>query len=165
MPGMPGCWWGCTTGMIRCAMSKARWTSSRIVWWGLSTISSAVDVEQYWADWAEWRQQYITKKLGATTISVSSHQLASEIKKLTGKKTMIYTRASFVKEYAPTMQVWLKDWDLWLAHYPYRPGRVSVSWEGLKAANLPSIPGPSIPPNCREWKFWQFSGDKFVLPG
>jgi len=124
-----------------------------------------VDVEQYWADWGEWRQQYITKKLGATTISVSSHQLASEIKRFTGKKTMVYTRASFVKEYAPTMQTWLKDWDLWLAHYPYRPGRISVSWEGLKAANLPSIPGPSIPPNCREWKIWQFSGDKFVLPG
>lgn len=125
----------------------------------------AVDVEQYWGDWEEWRKGYITKKLGAATISVSSHQLASEIKKATGKKTMIYTRASFVKEHAPAMQVWLKDWDLWLAHYPYRSGRVSVSWEGLKASHLPSIPGPSIPTNCREWKIWQFSGDKFVLPG
>jgi lysozyme len=125
----------------------------------------ALDVEQYWADWEEWRKGYITKKLGAATISVSSHQLANEIKKVTGKKTMIYTRANFVKEYAPTMQVWLKDWDLWLAHYPYRPGRVSVSWKGLKEANLPSIKGPNLPPNCKEWKFWQFSGDKFVMPG
>lgn len=125
----------------------------------------SIDVEQYWGDWAEWRKGYITKKLGATTISVTSQQLATEVKAFTKKKTLIYTRASFVREYAAKMQYWLKDWDLWLAHYPYRPGRVSVSWKGLKEANLPMISGPSLPPNCREWKFWQFSGDKFVLPG
>ena len=125
----------------------------------------ALDVEQYWADWSEWRKGYITKKLGAATISVSSHQLAKDLRNLLGKKTVIYTRASFVKEYAPIMQVWLKEWDLWLAHYPYRAGRISVSWKGLKESNLPKIKGPSIPLNCRDWKFWQFSGDKFVLPG
>lgn len=125
----------------------------------------SLDVEQYWADWAEWRTGYITKKLGATTISVTSQQLATDMKNVFGKKTLIYTRASFVKEYAASMQVWLKDWDLWLAHYPYKAGRVSVTWEGLIKANLPTIKGPSIPPNCRDWKFWQFSGDKFVLPG
>lgn len=125
----------------------------------------SIDVEQYWGDWAEWRKGYITKKLGATTISVTSQQLATEVKAFTKKKTLIYTRASFVREYAAKMQYWLKDWDLWLAHYPYVSGRVSLTWNGLKEANLPKISGPSLPPNCREWKFWQFSGDKFVLPG
>jgi lysozyme len=132
---------------------------------GLDYHFISLDVEQYWADWAEWRQQYITKKLGATTINVSSHQMATEIQNMTGKKTVIYTRASFVRDFAPAMQVWLKDWDLWLAHYPYKSGRVSVSWKGLVQENLPQIAGPSLPPNCRDWKFWQFSGDKFVLPG
>ena len=132
---------------------------------GLEYDFFALDVEQYWADWTEWRTGVITKKLGATTISVSSHQLATDIRNFSGKKTVIYTRASFVKEYAPSMQVWLKDWDLWLAHYPYRVGRVSLSWEELLRGNLPQIAGPSLPPNCRDWKFWQFSGDKFVLPG
>jgi len=125
----------------------------------------ALDVEQYWADWEEWRQQYITKKIGAATISVSSYQLASDLRKLTNKNTLIYTRASFVKEHSAVMQHWLKEFDLWLAHYPYKSGRVSLSWKGLKEANLPKIKGPSLPPNCKEWKFWQFSGDKFVMPG
>jgi len=125
----------------------------------------SLDVEQYWADWEEWRQQYITKRIGAATISVSSQQLATEIKRITGKPTLIYTRASFVKEHAPRMQDWIKNWDLWLAHYPYKPGRVSLGWKGLKEENLPKIKGPSLPINCREWKFWQFSGDKFMMPG
>jgi len=46
----------------------------------------SLDVEQYWADWEEWRQQYITKRIGAATISVSSQQLATEIKRITRAK-------------------------------------------------------------------------------
>lgn len=132
---------------------------------GLEYDFFAVDVEQHWADWTEWRSGYITKKLGPKLISISSHQLASDIREMTGKKTLIYSRASFVKEYASDMAIWLRDWDLWLAHYPYKPGRVSVSWEEMMTANLPTIPGPSLPSGSRNWKFWQFTGDKFVLPG
>ena len=28
-----------------------------------------------------------------------------------------------------------------------------------------AIPAPLLPARCPDWDFWQFSGDKFVLPG
>jgi GH25 family lysozyme M1 (1,4-beta-N-acetylmuramidase) len=29
----------------------------------------------------------------------------------------------------------------------------------------PGLSGPALPKGCHGWQFWQFSGDKFYLPG
>ncbi|PKO16799.1 MAG: hypothetical protein CVU39_06165 [Chloroflexi bacterium HGW-Chloroflexi-10] len=132
---------------------------------GLDFDFLAVDVEQYWQDWEEWKVQRVTKKFSGKKISDSALQLANLVKSKFGKETLIYTRASFVKEYAPEMETWLPDWPLWLAHYPYGMDRIRTSWATLKKTFLPKISGPWRPDNCDDWHFWQWSGDKFVLPG
>ncbi|MHB8132877.1 MAG: glycoside hydrolase family 25 protein [Anaerolineaceae bacterium] len=125
----------------------------------------ALDVEQYWKSWMEWQKKEITKIISSAELSSSSLNLANGIKNLFGKKVVIYTRASFVYEHAAAMSDWLKDWDTWLAHYPFRVGRVSLSWEKLKHEWTPAITSPLVPAKCKDWRFWQWSGDKFQLPG
>lgn len=132
---------------------------------GLSFDFCALDVEQYWCSWQEWSQHQITRKLTPRQISTSALDTATAIRERTGKPTLIYTRASFVSDYARPMLEWLSDWDLWLAFYPFDRGRVQLEWSAL-APILQHLPGsPLLPEGCREWKFWQISGDKFVLPG
>jgi len=125
----------------------------------------ALDDEQYWEDWGEWQEGRITKFVPGAKISESSRRVVELLKKETWKPVVVYTRASFVHEYAPQMASWLKGEDLWLAHYPYPIGRVSTSWGVLKEKLLPKIEGPAKPTGCKDWQLWQFSGDKFLLPG
>jgi len=132
---------------------------------GLNFSFFGIDVEQFWQDWGEWQKNEITRLIPSTTISRSSLELAQRLREIYSKKVVVYTRASFVYERAPDMNSWLKDWDTWLAHYPYAPGRVTTSWELLKKQMLPSIGSPFLPKGCTGWKLWQWSGDKFLLPG
>ncbi len=125
---------------------------------------TAVDVEQHWQDWIEWERRSVMKIIAPERISQSALATALEIKNRSGLPTLIYTRASFVREFALPMLAWLPEWDLWLAHYPYGNARVTCGWEQLPAC-LPSAKGPELPTGCRDWRFWQFSADKFCLPG
>ena len=125
----------------------------------------ALDVEQYWSDWVEWQKGMVNKRHSGQVISNCAKACAELMRDTFGKPVLIYTRASFVKEYAPQMATWLSDWPLWLAHYPYRSGKLHLTWEQLKRDYAPGISGPSLPEGCKEWRFWQFSGDKFILPG
>lgn len=131
---------------------------------GKPVAFAAVDVEQYWQDWMEWQRRSVTRKIPPLRISQSALNTAVEIKARSGLPVLIYTRASFVRDYAEPMLAWLADFDLWLAHYPYGSARVSCSWEQL-AAQLPRLKTPLMPAGCREWRFWQFSAEKFILPG
>jgi len=124
----------------------------------------AVDVEQYWQEWNEWGSRRVTRFIRPERISQSALSIATAIKARCRLPVLIYTRASFVRDYASPMSAWLPQWDLWLAHYPYASGRVTCNWEQLRGF-FPKISGPSMPPGCRSWRFWQFSADKFVLPG
>lgn len=125
----------------------------------------AIDVEQYWQDWAEWRQKAVKQILPGKQISERALALAEMARDYCGKPVLIYTRASFVQYHAPQMTAWLKNWPLWLAHYPYARGRVSLNWQTLKSQYKPVVQAPALPEGCTGWDFWQFSGDKFVLPG
>lgn len=125
----------------------------------------ALDVEQYWKNWMEWQKKEIVNLLDGYLISSTSLDLAKRIKGLFGKKVVIYTRASFVYDHSPQMAEWLKDWDTWLAHYPYGVGRVTLSWDFLKSDWQPRTLSPTLPAKCKDWRFWQWSGDKFILPG
>jgi lysozyme len=125
---------------------------------------AAVDVEQHWQDWLEWERRCVSKIVSPERISQCALGTAREIKAASGLPTLIYTRASFVREYAAPMLAWLPEWDLWLAHYPYGSARVSCGWEQLPAC-FPQAKSPALPPGCSDWRFWQFSADKFNLPG
>lgn len=131
---------------------------------GKPVTFAALDVEQYWQDWNEWSYKRVARLISPRRISQSAQAVAAEIKARSGLPVLIYTRASFVREYAAPMSAWLQEWDLWLAHYPYGGGRVTCTWEQL-GQHFPKVSGPALPEGCRAWRFWQFSAEKFVLPG
>ena len=81
------------------------------------------------------------------------------------KPALIYTRASFVSDCAPQMAGWLAEYPLWLATWPYKKGVVKCTWDEWRLFWQPKTTTPRLPQGCQEWRFWQFSGDKFVLPG
>lgn len=132
---------------------------------GLDFDFAALDVEQYWQSWQEWVEHRIVHCIPPERISGCVREAAETLRAAVKKPVVIYTRASFVRTYAEPMQDWLADWPLWLAHYPYPRGRVNLGWEKLMQDHLPKIDGPSLPEGATEWHFWQFSGDRFVLPG
>ncbi len=132
---------------------------------GLDFDFAALDVEQHWQSWQEWARNQIVQRVAPERISSAAHEAAVALRAATDKQVVIYTRPSFVQEYALPMQAWLSEWPVWLAYYPYPTGRVWATWEKLVSHHLPRIPGPKLAPGCSTWQFWQFSGDKFVLPG
>ena len=129
-----------------------------------------VDVEQYWQDWAEFYQSLrdgtpITKIITSSRISQSAYNMMTGLRNR-GFSSQIYTRWSFITGRASPMQLWIPSEESWYAHYPYKIGRVNALWNDFLPGGkwYPTIPAPSLPSNVK-WKIWQFSGDKFILPG
>lgn len=132
----------------------------------------AIDVEQFWKDWAEWRQWIrgkipkITKRFSANRISNSAKTVAGLTKEKTGLPTLIYTRKTFIFDYARPMLNWIPNYPLWLAAYHSYPAQpITLSWEEFKNNHLPSSFGPQLPAGSNRWHFWQFTGDRYILPG
>jgi lysozyme len=132
---------------------------------GLPVSFLAVDMEQHWADWQEWSLHTIQKVIDPERISESARVVAERLRQQSGLPVVIYSRVSFIEQYAQPVLSWITDYPLWLAQYPYGATRVKCSWEELQATRLPKIPGPTLLAGCSRWSFWQFSGDKFILPG
>lgn len=129
-----------------------------------------VDVEQYWQDWTEFYAMLrgdgtITKFISSTRISQSAYNMMTGLRNR-GFNSQIYTRWSFIDARSPVMKLWIPPEESWYAHYPYATGKVSISWDDIKLGGIwyPRIPQPTLPSGVK-WKMWQFSGDKFVLPG
>ncbi len=125
----------------------------------------ALDVEQHWADWGEWKKGKIKKTLSPTMISNNVREIAMYLKEKLGKPVIIYTRTSFINQYAKPALAWLNQFPLWLAYYPYKQTRVKTDWDTFKDSYKPTIKSPTLPKGCENWLIWQFTGDKFVLPG
>lgn len=125
----------------------------------------AVDVEQYWRDWEEWVNRKITRVLPPAEISRCARLVAEGIARRTAKPTLIYTRTTFVQAYAAPMLDWLAEWEVWLAQYPYPRGRLTEEWQSLQREHLPRAFSPALPRGVKNWRMWQFSGDRFILPG
>jgi lysozyme len=142
--------------------SQAAWFLSKTA--GLEFDFAVDDSEQQWADWQEWSSGCITQLLSPELISHSAQTIMS-IWEQAGLKTILYTRKSFMESFSRPMLKWCGGKILWLAHYPYNTTRITTTWEEFKAKYLPSISGPDLPEGVNKWHFWQFTGDKFVLPG
>lgn len=131
---------------------------------GLSYSFAVADMEQHWADWNEWRQGKVTKILSPDRINKNGQTILNYWNQNLKVRTVLYTRGSFVREYAKSA-AWVCGYPLWLAHYPYASGRIKTTWEVFKTQYKPGISAPFLPPGCSSWTFWQFTGDKFILPG
>lgn len=145
------------------ATSQARYFINAVQ--GLPFHMVAADVEQFWADWQEWSQGNITKYLSPDAISNNARAILSYWDKNLKVPTILYSRASFVHGFARPMLSWVCNYPLWMAHYPYNTTRVKTTWDVFKSQYKPSISGPALPSGCTKWTFWQFTGDKFILPG
>lgn len=93
---------------------------------------------------------------------------------LSGLTTMgltpaIYTRSTWIEAHARPMKTWMYRFPTWLASYPFASGRISLSWEELFERYAPKAFSPyyhsSWGSHLRKAQMWQWSGDKFVLPG
>ena len=135
-----------------------------------------LDVEQYWSDWANWPKPAKVKKgrkkkpagnLSPERISQNSRRIAVSLKEQLppGMPVVIYTRTSFITEYARPMLSWLPQYPLWLAQYPLLRGTPSsINWSDLNGLLSTSF-RPTLPTGCSGWTIWQWSGDRFRLPG
>ncbi len=125
----------------------------------------AVDMEQSWKYWSEFYERKVTSILPGSRISQNAYRVASYLRLNSKLPVIVYTRASFVMAYAPDAVHWMPKFHLWMAHYPYTRTRITTTWDDLRQNHLPVLKNPMRPPNCDQWLFWQFSGDKFRLDG
>lgn len=86
-----------------------------------------------------------------------------------GVKVGIYTRSTWVDSYCPKLVEWMYRYPVWLASYPFQKGRLAMSWRYMLDHYAPKTFSPYY---VKTWNFskdrtdmWQWSGDKFVLPG
>jgi len=81
------------------------------------------------------------------------------------RKPIIYTGNWWWQPNMSPPASWVGNYDFWLASYPYAAGRVDTIWQELttyipdESRWVASISGGRRP------RIWQFSGDKFWLPG
>ena len=132
---------------------------------GMPYHFSAADIEQEWSDWQEWAARKISKFLSPKVISENGRVVTELLAEGSGRQVLVYSRASFVHDYARPMLDWMGAWPLWMAHYPYGREKVHISWEIFKENYLPVIENPFMPQGHPDWAMWQFTGDKFYLPG
>jgi len=132
---------------------------------GLPYKMISADVEQQWGDWKEWSNGRVTKIVSPSVISQNAKTILETWAKRTKIPLIVYSRASFINTYAKPAQSWLPKYPLWMAHYPYNSTTVRTTWQNFSSTYKPSIAGPALPSGSSKWTFWQFTGDKFILPG
>lgn len=129
---------------------------------------AALDFEQYWADWKEWPAN-IRTILPPQQISAVGCQTALSIRaglcSHTPGQLLVYTRASFIRDFAPSAAEWLAAYPLWIAHWACPAGRVELTWEELFAQDCGQALQPALPRGITRWVLHQWSGDRFILPG
>lgn len=131
-----------------------------------------IDVEQYWANWQMYLAHRRNKSLPASP-TIPANQIESvtleflELAKRIDAKIGIYTRAYFLKDFAPGLIPILADYPVWFAQWPTveNPGKpVSVA-EVLTKYATKNV-RPSFPPGwtgSTNYEMWQWTGDFFRL--
>ncbi len=133
---------------------------------GLPYKMISADVEQQWGDWKEWSNGRVTKILSPTVISQNAKTVLETWAKRTRVPTVVYSRASFINTYAKPAQILacqniLFGWRIILI----KRRTIRTTWQNFTTSYKPSIAAPALPTGSTKWTFWQFTGDKFILPG
>ncbi len=140
---------------------------------GLPVLAVFPDFEQYWSRWDEWYKAIqgllawnSVSKFGGEKISSHAKSVFDGFR-AAGRKTIGYTRASFVKDYAPQAASWMPNYQWWLAHYVTLNNQ-TLTWADLKTQVLPKVNFfPALPAQLTQAHVvgHQFTGDKLSLPG
>lgn len=122
----------------------------------------AVDLESYTNDPASL--------VSAIDYSRRAKILANYLSSNSPLPVLIYTRLEFIDNNCKPVYDWLGNYDLWLAHWRYQSPDyhvkpIKVSWTELNASHLPPFAGPDLPTSNPDWRIWQWTGEKFILPG
>lgn len=139
---------------------------------GLPVRFLAVDVEQWWSNWGDWRMALQRKLEWAAVRTVKRGKLGPHAEKVcstlrkAGYPVVLYTSRGYVTSYAPEMASWICDYPLWVAAYIQPAGKMTLDWDAFKASWLPKASqSPLLPPGAGRVVGWQFTGDRFILPG
>lgn len=136
---------------------------------GLKFHFICLDVEQH-TPWPLKKRGEVagktkTASYSARVISECARELAALLAGSLTLPVVIYTRVSFIVEYARPMLDWLPAYPLWLAQYPLLPTPPGkLTWATLSQV-YPRVAAPLLPQGCPQWTFWQWSGDRLRLPG
>lgn len=99
--------------------------------------------------------------------------------RLHGYELGTYSRSSWIMERCkpsiikmseyPAINPWRYDYWVWLASWPFASGALATTWEAIADSWAPTLMSPYFvsgwPYNLKYAHMWQWSGDKFILPG
>ena len=146
-----------------------------------------MDHERWWESYDQWyaaRRGEIpgsaVKKIDPGWISKAGQTMVDRVNKATGLPTGVYSSLSFIEGYAPKTKDWVDPCIQFTAYYPYSTTVVQVqSWAEFFEQYAPPFPlkydldrdGVAEEHSSPPWwtnhqpQFWQFTGDKFCMPG
>jgi len=136
---------------------------------------TADDFEQWWNNWAKWYDGIAGRIPMSEVPKFDPYKLGAylglfndEAKKILVKPHVTYTSNWFISGYTKNASASINDFKLWSASYPYPRGYITLTWEEFLSKHLPAegikpvVPKGSTLENIL---FWQFTGDRFILPG
>lgn len=109
----------------------------------------ALDLESYAGTHPDTKEK--TNNLFTKTDVQGIRRWVDEVKKRTGKKVLLYTRATVFNPFIlPFGGEALKDIDLWIARYPNDPSSSAIGtpYDGNAQVKIPGV---------SSWRFWQYS--------
>lgn len=82
-----------------------------------------------------------------------------------GVPLFIYTRNTYIAQYAPSINDWIGQHNSWIAQWTWNKGSTTVTWEQARATMPVDTLKPKYFSNRSTWEMWQYSGDRFIPPG
>lgn len=82
-----------------------------------------------------------------------------------GVKVFVYSRNTYIAEYAPNINDWIWNYESWIAQWTWNPGAQNMTWEQVRSTRPAETMKPKYFSTRPTWEMWQYSGDRFILPG
>jgi hypothetical protein len=144
----------------------------------------SVSIDRYWTGLDVETGHNPIRVATDTAISYVASEFANTFTKMLAplnRPVLIRTNDNFVQKYSPGMSSWTDKFGFYLADWRYRTraadGTYSIytlyptmrtpiaSMAELRAAMPPEgAKNPLVPGNIPQLKFWEYSGDRYVLP-
>jgi len=151
----------------------------------------APDIEQQKGYSYKKVKNKLRKKYGiypSNQINDKAWAITKYIEKWKKCELLQYTRTSYIYEFSPQLDDWIINYSLWLAQYPFTINKNGDWGEWIYTWNkeladkkrftyCPTweeyfelyAPKPDriidLPNGAKDWKIWQFTGDRVCLPG
>lgn len=150
---------------------------------GIELEFIAVDMEQgegWQRVYDRRKQKYIWARGKIGDVAACNKFLLDKLGEALWKPAVLYTRTSFINQYAQAAMEWISNYKLWISSMPYEKvitcnqlearlkGYTYCStWEEwrVKYALDPEGAWKPLLPKGTDWHIWQFSMDHVKLPG